>query len=231
MKITISPSVFLISLVLLLSSLSGDVSTQQATIPAPSYTALTFNDIRGLSKDQITAHKTLYQGYINKQNEISNELATAVDRSAPASATYSKFRELKVEESFAYNGVVLHELYFENISGPHGTPGARTGALLQKSFGSYANWLADFTACAGCARGWVITAYSMDDNLVHNYVLDAHNQLVPVLTIPLIVFDAYEHAYMIDFGINRKDYIDKFIQNLNWSVVEARTTKWISKMM
>jgi Fe-Mn family superoxide dismutase len=202
-----------------------DSSKPSTSAPVPTYTATPYNDIQGLSSDQVTAHKSLYNGYVNKRNEIASSLSRT-DLST-ANATYSLFRELKVEETFAHNGALLHELYFENISGEHGAVAAHMNALLQKSFGSYENWLADFNACASCARGWVITAYSLDDELVHNFVLDTHNQYVPVLVLPLIVFDAYEHAYMIDFGINRKQYIERFLQNLNWAVVEGRTTRWI----
>ncbi len=226
MKISRTYILCAISLCVILASINGDNSKLASAFPAiPTYIATAFNDIRGLSNDQVTAHKTLYNGYVNKRNEIANGLASAPLTNV--NATYSQFRELKVEETFAYNGAILHELYFENISGAHDKVGPQVNALLQKSFGSYENWLADFNACASCARGWVITAYSLDDMLVHNFVLDTHNQYVPVLVLPLIVFDAYEHAYMIDFGINRKQYIERFLQNLNWNVVEGRTTRWI----
>lgn len=203
-----------------------NVNGGAAPLQVPTYTATQYNDIRGLSQDQITAHKSLYSGYVTKRNEITTSLPKA--NLAAANATYSQFRELKIEETYAYNGAILHELYFENISGQPGKVGPKVNALLQKSFGSYENWLADFNACASCARGWVITAYSLDDKLIHNFVLDTHNQYVPVLVLPLIVFDAYEHAYMIDFGINRKQYIARFLQSLNWGVIEKRTTRWIT---
>ena|SRR5579859_7148334 len=213
-------------LYLLSSTPVNTAQSDKPTFSLPTYSPKAFNDVRGLSRDQITEHKTLYENYVKKRNQITQNLAT-VSRQDAASTTYSPFRELKIEETYAYNGSILHELYFENLSGRQGAPGKNTTNLLVKSFGSIDAWKSDFIDCAGCARGWVLVAYSLDDNLVHNFVLESHNDKVPVLTIPLIVFDAYEHAYFTDFGIDRQSYITRFLQTLNWSVVEARTGKWL----
>lgn len=81
--------------------------------------------------------------------------------------------------------------------------------------------------CSLSSRGWVITGYSLTDHAIHNFLLDAHNQTVPVCVIPLLVVDIYEHAYMIDFGIKRADYLDVLFKLFNWNVVEQRTQKAI----
>ena len=73
--------------------------------------------------------------------------------------------------------------------------------------------------------------YGIDDGHVHNYVFESHNQNVPVLSIPLLVLDVYEHAYMIDFGIKRAAYLDVFWENVNWDVVEQRIKKWVLPFM
>jgi superoxide dismutase, Fe-Mn family len=178
-----------------------------------------------LSAKQISDHKELYVGYVNKRNEIDEGLQT-VDK-AKANQSYSALRGLKVAETFARNGALLHELYFENI-GTGTEMGQKTQELLIKNFGSVATFKEDLMATAISARGWVLTCYNLDDHRVHNYLLDAHNELVPVLTIPLLAVDTYEHAYMIDFGINRKEYLILLWDNINWNVVEERIKQWIS---
>lgn len=178
-----------------------------------------------LSAKQISDHKELYAGYVNKRNEIDEALQT-VDKSK-ANQSYSALRGLKVAETFARNGALLHELYFENI-GTGTSIGPKTEEILIKNFGSVAAFKEDLMATAISARGWVLTCYNFDDQRVQNYLLDAHNETVPVLSIPLLVVDTYEHAYMIDFGINRKEYLVVLWDNINWDEVEKRIKQWIS---
>jgi superoxide dismutase, Fe-Mn family len=183
--------------------------------------------IQGLSAQQIKEHETLYQGYVKKRNEIAQALKT-VDRSNP-NRTYSPFRALKVAETYAVNGQILHELYFENL-GKRSSVGKQMLELIQANFGSLENFKRDFIDCAQVSRGWVITAYSFDDGQLHNFVLEEHNQHVPVLIIPVLVLDVYEHAYMIDFGIKRTPYLEVFWQNIDWDVVEKRISTWVNKI-
>ena len=70
----------------------------------------------------------------------------------------------------------------------------------------------------------------LDDGTIHNFVLKEHNQSVPVLMIPLLVIDMYEHAYMIDFGTAKNPYFDVFWRNINWSVIEDWITKWVAPL-
>ena len=176
-----------------------------------------------LSQKQLSDHLQLYAGYVAKRNEIAESLS--VVKKDNVNPSYSVFRGLKVGETFARNGALLHELYFENI----GT-GTQMEELTQKfiidNFGSIDSFKQDLMATALSARGWAITCYNLDDQHVCNYLLDAHNERVPVLTVPLLVIDTYEHAYMIDFGIDRKTYLAILWENINWDVVEARVKRW-----
>ncbi len=194
-----------------------------------AHEAKTFDleSVEGISADQLEQHQKLYQGYVKKRNEIEQSLKT-VDRANSANITYSPFRALKIAETFALNGSILHELYFENL-GTGSKPGPQTLALIKENFGSLEKFKKDLLDAASCARGWVITAFTMDSSKVHNYVLEAHNETVPILSIPILVVDTYEHAYMIDFGINRAQYLDVVWKNINWDIVEKRITKWVNK--
>lgn len=171
--------------------------------------------LQGISEKTLQIHHDkLYQGYVNKRNEIEEKLATA-DRGA-ANATYSEYGELKREESFAANGVVLHEYYF-NILGGEGKEAANElRAAIEESFGSYEKWLEDFKAAGMVARGWVVLAYDHNTGKLHNYVCDAHNQAGIWGAMPIFVLDTYEHAYFIDYGSDRKSYIEDFMNNVNW---------------
>lgn len=178
-----------------------------------------FETIQGLSKKQLTEHYQLYKGYLEKRNKIVQELIET-DRKDVASS-YSRFRALKMGETFTLNGVILHELYFENLKAGT-TMGASTKQLLIDQFGSIEAFKQDLFDSATCARGWVLTGLCCVDGRVYNFVLDAHNQTVPLMTVPLLIVDTYEHAYMIDFGINRKAYLNTIWETINWDVVEQR---------
>ncbi|HCN20288.1 MAG: hypothetical protein A3G17_05785 [Planctomycetes bacterium RIFCSPLOWO2_12_FULL_50_35] len=174
-------------------------------------------ELTGISKKTMDIHHgTLYTGYVNKSNAIEEGIKKA-DK-AGANATYSEIGELKRQQSFAVNGVYLHEAYF-NCLGGDGKP---TGALvdwIKRDFGSYENWEADFKAAGMAARGWVILAYDFHKRKLCNYSADVHNQGGIWGCASLVVLDVYEHAYFIDFGANRKGYIDAFMANLNWKAV------------
>ncbi|MGC2310447.1 MAG: Fe-Mn family superoxide dismutase [Candidatus Babeliaceae bacterium] len=203
---------------------------KSAVIPASFIYKAKIFDLEGipfLSKDQRDQHYTLYKGYVAKLNEIRQK--TAMAQRSPG-ITYSEYRGLKIAETFALNGVILHELYFENcIDGKDTEPAEE---LIQKVIESFGDWdaaLKDLRDCAACARGWALMCYSLTDDKIYNFVLDAHNETVPVMAIPLLVLDVYEHAYMIDFGIDRAHYLDELFKAINWDVVEKRYKNLVEK--
>ena len=210
-------------------------AASRAGVAVPTYEPKSFDlagKMKGLSPKQINEHITLYHGYVKKRNEIEQKLLT-VDRKNSDSRTYSPFRALKVAETYALNGQVLHELYFENLS-PSITSTSKMGQLTKKlieqSFGSVEAFKADFFDSAGVSRGWVLTCYVLDNGLLHNYVLDEHNIRVPIMVIPILVLDVYEHAYMIDFGIHRQPYLEVFWNHIDWAVVEQRVSSYIEPL-
>lgn len=174
-----------------------------------------------LSDGQLQAHRdVLYMGYVKRLGEIETNLES-VDRST-ANGISSPYRALKAEETFALNGVVLHELYFGNLGTPGAGMGARTTTAIVRDFGSVDAWKDDFLACGKAARGWVLFAYSLYDGKLHNYLLDTHHFHVPMLAIPLLVLDVYEHAYFMDYGTDRAKYMADFLAHAQWDVVEKR---------
>jgi Fe-Mn family superoxide dismutase len=177
--------------------------------------------LEGISDKQISQHRDiLYAGYVNKLNEIEERLKTA--DITKANQAFSDFRALKVEETFALNGVVLHELYFENLGVKSAKPTGKLSDLLAREFGSFDKWIENLKACGMAARGWVILGLCTYDGKLHNYCLDAHNDRVPVSVVPILVLDVYEHAYTIDFGVKRAPYLDAFVKNINWDAAAKR---------
>ncbi len=185
---------------------------------------LKYKELPGLSAKQLSEHHdVLYVGYINKVNEIRGALASA-DLSK-ANATFSDIRELKIEEGFAMNGVILHERYFDNLQAGGSRPSGKIAQLIDRDFGSYDKWAAELLACGLSARGWVVLAYDLFDGQLHNYVCDLHNQGGVWGAVPLLVLDVYEHAYFIDSATARKKYLEAFLQNIDWSVPNALIEK------
>lgn len=186
---------------------------------------LSFSQLNGISQTTIETHYgKLYQGYVKKWQEIQDRLKN-VDKSS-ANATFSDFRELKLEESFAANAIILHEAYFDILGGDGQSTGEITKAI-EAEFGSFDNWLADFKALGLCSRGWVVLGYDYNDGHLRNFLLDVHNLHGVWGAAPILVLDMYEHAYFIDYSTDKKGYIEAFFQNLNWSVVDQKFQKII----
>jgi Fe-Mn family superoxide dismutase len=191
-------------------------------VMAKDFTHLVTKPMEGLSAKQIEPHLKLYQGYVEKTNYIHNALNT-VDLTTPApNATYHPLRELLMEQSYALNGVVYHELYFGNLGGAGGEPTGDLANAIDASFGSVGKFMDFFKASGKCMRGWVIVGWNERDGQLRAYGLDLHNMWVPAKVVPVVVLDVYEHAYMIDYGINRGAYLDAFLKNIDWNVCARR---------
>ena len=176
-------------------------------------------ELDGISRASVEAHYKLYQGYVNKRNEILGKLE-AVDLTA-ANQVYSELRALKVDLSFAIGGIKNHELYFEHLGGSGGDPGGSIGGLVRRVFGSVEAWRADLKATGMAGRGWAWTAYDWDERRLFNYVGDAQNSFPIWNATPLVALDVYEHAYFLDYQTDRAAYIDAFLANLDWDVVNG----------
>src|SRR5262249_8800200 len=180
-------------------------------------------ELDGISRATIEAHYKLYQGYVNKRNEILGRLAE-VDPAA-ANQVYSEFRVLKVELSFAIGGIKNHELYFEHLGGSGGSPDGLVGHLISRDFESLDAWRSDLKATGMAGRGWAWTAYDWDEGRLFNYVGDAQNTFPIWNATPLVALDVYEHAYFLDYRTDRASYIEAFFDNLDWSTIND----WVSK--
>lgn len=185
------------------------------------------DDVTVISKPQFEAHMNLYKGYINKYNEIEEKLTTNPETES-ANATYSHFRGLKRGESYALDGVILHELYFENIGGQDEDLKGEYDNLINainEYFGTFDQWKEDFIATAKASRGWAVFCFDQRTKTLKNSSLDAHDLGNLVLSFPILVLDVYEHAYFLDYADNKGEYIDHFMKNINWDIIQNRINK------
>ncbi len=176
--------------------------------------------VKGLSDAQLTAHFKLYEGYVKKLNEIEEKLK-GMDR-ALANYTFGEYSELKRRECTAFNGSYLHEMYFENLIGEGVEVPAALKSDVEASFGSWDAMIADMKACGGSTPGWVLLTWNKIDQSLHTYIMYEHHIGLPVHQVPILALDCWEHAFMIDYGIVKADYLTAFFANVDWKVVGER---------
>ena len=177
--------------------------------------------MKGISKKTVEDHLKLYQGYVNKYNEITEKIKTLSDDDyAKANQVFSTFRSLKTELSFAWGVIINHEIYFNHLGGTGGTTSGNLLQQIKKDFGSFESYKKDMKASAISARGWVWTVWNSREQKLMNHIGDSQNTYALWETIPLVALDTYEHAYFVDYGVNRGQYVEAFFENMDWSVVE-----------
>ena len=186
------------------------------------------DELSGISEKTLTIHHDkLYQGYVNKTNEIDEKLS-ALRKSGEyeGNATYSELRSLKTAETFARNGVYLHEWYFGVLGGKGEVSEApELSKAMAEKWGTIQEGFKYFSACAMAARGWSVLCWDIKARKLMHYNGDAHNQGGVWGCIPVIAIDVYEHAYFLDFGADRKSYIEAFWKNLDWAKAEEMFVK------
>ncbi len=167
-------------------------------------------------------HDKLYAGYVAKATEVAEKLKEiAASGAAAGNATYSELRALKDAETFAVNGVYLHEWYFDVLGGdgaPEKAP--ELSKALADKWGSLENGLKYFSECAMASRGWSVLCWDTKAGKLKHYNADAHNQGGVWGCLPIIVLDVYEHAYFMDYGSDKKAYIVAYWKNFNWAKAE-----------
>lgn len=178
---------------------------------------LPFSKLNGISDKTIEIHwGKLYQGYIKKWQELQEKLKQGVSR------------DLKAEESFLADAVILHEGYFDVLGG-NGQPVGEITEAITKDFGSFEKWQEEFKSLGLVSRGWVILVFDFNDGKLRNYIADTHNSFGVWGVAPVAVLDMYEHAYFLDFGTDKKAYIETFFQNLNWEAINKKFQKTVRK--
>ncbi|MBI1908357.1 superoxide dismutase [Candidatus Uhrbacteria bacterium] len=189
------------------------------------YSEQQFNlpELKGLSAKQVDVHLRLYAGYVKNVNAVMakiEELKAASEKNALA------LSELKRRFPFEFNGMRLHELYFEALGGDGGMVDGGLQSALAAQWGSVDAWLTEFKA-VGMMRGigWTLLTYDAKAGVFHNIWVNDH-ELGHLGDLRIILaMDVWEHAFLIDYlPAERPDYINAFFMNLKWDVCEARFT-------
>lgn len=177
----------------------------------------------GFSDQLLKNHFTLYQGYVNNTNALLDSLA-ALTQAGKASSP--EFAELKRRFGWEFNGMRLHEYYFGNMTkNGGGSPSAapELAKKLAENFGSVEDWEKDFRA-TGAMRGigWVVLYYDRQASRLLNAWINEHDVGHLAGAEPVLIMDVFEHAFMLDYGLKRADYIAAFFKSVDWAVAGAR---------
>jgi Fe-Mn family superoxide dismutase len=175
----------------------------------------------GFSATLLKNHFTLYQGYVTNTNKVLDLLGAMLKE---GKAGTPEFAELKRRLGWEFNGMRLHELYFENLGGRAALdPAGRLAKKLAEQFGSVDLWEKDFRA-TGALRGigWTVLYQDSVGGRLINFWINEHDVSHPAGCTPLLVMDVFEHAFMLDYGLKKADYIEAFFKAVDWKAVEAR---------
>lgn len=184
------------------------------------------SDLSGISNETLAMHFKLYEGYVANTNVLNEKIAELMKDGSLDATKMAAFSELKRRYGFEYNGMVLHEYYFDNMQ-KQGTGDPRSGSTFAAAavagFGSYETWKNDFVS-VGKMRGvgWAITYADGDGNL-SNHWISLHEEGNVAGYKPILVMDVWEHAFIKDYApVDRPKYIEAFFANINWDVVNSR---------
>ncbi|MGD9852816.1 MAG: superoxide dismutase [Nitrospirales bacterium] len=193
------------------------------------YQAKTFNlrGLNGISDKTLDMHFKLYEGYVKATNSLTEHIAGILEDGKVDQEEQPAYSELSRRLGFEYNGMVLHELYFENMTsegskGPQGQSSLENA--IKDSFGSFEMWKTDFSG-VGKLRGvgWAICYQNPENGRLSNHWVSLHEFGNVAGFRPILVMDVWEHAYLLDYQPSeRGDYIESFLSNVNWNVVSKR---------
>jgi Fe-Mn family superoxide dismutase len=177
--------------------------------------------MNGFSETLLKNHFALYQGYVTNTNKVWDALQAMLKDGKTATPEYA---ELKRRFGWEFNGMRLHELYFDNLGGKGAMNKAgKLAKLLPGAYGSVEAWEKDFRA-TGAMRGigWVVLYQDDTNGWLFNQWISEHDGGHPAGCRPILIMDVFEHAYMLDYGLKKADYIEAFFKNINWDAVDAR---------
>lgn len=174
----------------------------------------------GFSDQLLKNHFTLYQGYVTNFNKLNDILVSMEKDGKFGTPEYS---ELNRRFGWEFNGMRLHELYFGNMVKTSSAPSDRLKDRLAKEFGSFEMFEKDFRALAAMRGiGWVVLYHDTTADRLFNVWINEHDVGHFTGCAPLFVMDVFEHAFMLDYGTKRADYIEAFMKAVDWNVVESR---------
>jgi superoxide dismutase, Fe-Mn family len=193
-----------------------------STLFAAPYTANNYSHLLGMEgfgNSLLTMHFKLYEGYVKNTNDLLAKLKTV-------EATSYEYGALKRRLGWEFDGMRLHELYFDHLGG-NGAVDKQDPLVvaLASQYGSFEKWKKDFVA-TGLIRGigWAVLYYDPEDGRLINAWINEHDTGHLVTGSAILIMDVFEHAYILQYGLDRAQYINAFFANLNWKVASDRYT-------
>lgn len=175
----------------------------------------------GFKDDLLNMHFQLYQGYVKNTNLLLTQLKALEQQGKDRDYEYGA---LKRRFAWEFDGMRLHELYFENLGGEKPIdPSSSIYHAIVKAFGSYEKWKKSFIA-TGMMRGigWVVLYQDPEKKRLINAWIDEHDVGHLAGGKPLLIMDVFEHAYITQYKLNREQYINDFFHTIDWRVIEKR---------
>jgi Fe-Mn family superoxide dismutase len=198
-----------------------------------SYQPRQFNlsGLKGISDQTLEMHFKLYEGYVKETNNLTQRITEFIKDGNVDQEEMPAYSELTRRLGFEYNGMVLHEYYFDNLQAGGGTGDPLKSSQFLKAaeatFGSYDIWKADFVGI-GKMRGvgWAICNQNPANGRISNHWITLHETGNVAGFNPILVMDVWEHAFLLDYKpAERPKYIEAFFSNINWNMVEDRLKK------
>lgn len=200
-----------------------------------TYTSKTFSlpELKGLSQEQIAVHLALYEGYVKNVNLLTETLKGYASYGDKASeGDKLAIAELRRRLGFEFDGMRMHEYYFEQFEGANENNGGSDpeSALAQaaaEKYGSGENFITHIKEVAGTRGiGWTVVYYDHVGKTLHTAWVTDH-EVGHLAGCPIILaLDMWEHAYMVDYKpAEKKTYVEAFLDNVNWTVIENRFTQ------
>ena len=198
---------------------------QQRTLYKPKQFPL--GGLNGISDQTLDMHFKLYEGYVKETNKLTERIASFLEDGQVDQEEMPAYSELTRRLGFEYNGMVLHEYYFENLTKRGTNEPARHSIFARAAelrYGAYTTWKADFVGI-GKMRGvgWAICYQDPTSGHLSNHWVTLHEVGNIAGFKPVLVMDVWEHAFLLDYKpAERSRYIDAFFSNVDWNVVEQR---------
>lgn len=172
----------------------------------------------GFSDDLLKNHFKLYEGYVANTNKAA-DLIKELEAGTPQAA------EVRRRFGWEFNGMRLHEIYFSNmvVGGSTLAADSPLSKAIDENFGSWDAWEADFRATGGLRGiGWAVLYHDMESGRLFNAWINEHDGGHFAGAMPLMIMDVFEHAFMLDYGLAKGEYIDSFFNVINWEEVGKR---------
>ena len=178
--------------------------------------------VKGISREALDAHLQLYQGYVENTNKLLQVALAAKANPGKQPDPEGWVHRL----GFEFNGMVLHELFFDQLRGPSGDlpSDGLLGEAADTSFGGVQGWRDHMIAVARTrGPGWVMSARDASSNRLLTFWIEEHEVGVPAGLEPVFLLDLWEHAYLHDFGVKgREQWVEAVLDNIDWKVIEDR---------